>query len=185
MDALQKTSLEYTTVINGFFLDYYVQPYIKSYLSPLTLAIDIANKAAAIPGSGNIPVVFTHTFDIAKFVVALLSQSTWEKESYIIGDKVTLNEFLAISEEARETKFDTTYDSLETLKSFQVTELPAHPAIYPFFPKQMLQSMFAVFGVLFEGGFFDLKPEKTLNDQFPEIKPRSVRELVNEAWKGK
>jgi hypothetical protein len=185
VNALQNTSLEYTTVINGFFLDYYVQPYIKSYLSPLTLAIDIANKAAAIPGSGNIPVVFTHTFDISKFVVALLSQSSWEDESYIIGDKITLNEFLAIAEEARGTKFDVTYDSLETLKSFQITELPAHPPIYPFFPKERLQSMFAVFGILFEGGFFDLKPEKTLNDQFPAIKPRSVKDLVNEAWREK
>ncbi|KAH6612514.1 hypothetical protein C7974DRAFT_476374 [Boeremia exigua] len=185
LDALEKTSLEYTAVINGFFLDYYVEPYVKSYLSGMTLAIDIANKAAAIPGSGEVPVVFTYSFDIGKFVAALLSQSSWQKESYIIGDKVTLNEFLAIAEEARGTKFSTTYDSLDTLKSFQVTELPGHPPVYPYFPKQMLQGMCAVFGILFEQGFFDFNPANSLNNQFPDIKPRSVKDLVNEAWKGR
>lgn len=185
IDALEKTSLEYTAVVNGFFVDYYVQPHVKSYLSGLTLAIDIPNKTAAIPGSGNTPVVFTHTFDVAKFVDPLLRQSSWDKESYIIGDKVTMNELLAIAEEARGTKFTTTYDSLDKLKTHQVTELPAHLAVYPFFPKQMLQAMCAVFGILFEQGFLDLKPMKTLNDQFPEVKTRSVRELINEAWKGR
>ncbi|OWY48760.1 NAD(P)-binding protein [Alternaria alternata] len=185
LDALEKTSLQYTCVINGFFLDYYVEPYVKSYLTGLTLAIDIANKAAAIPGSGNVPVVFTYSFDIGRFVAALLGQTSWEKESYIIGDKITLNEFLAIAEEARGTKFETTYDSLEKLRSYQVTELPAHPPMYPYFPKQMLQGMCAVFGILFEEGFFDLKPENSLNDQFPEITTRKIRDLVSEAWRGR
>lgn len=185
LNALEKTSVEYTAVINGFFLDYYVEPHVKSYLTGLTLAIDIANKTAAIPGSGKVSVVFTYSFDIGKFVAALLGQSTWEKESYVIGDKVTLNEFLAIAEEARGSKFTTTYDSLEKLKSYQVTELPAHPPMYPYFPKQMLQGMCAVFGILFDEGFFDLKPQKSLNDQFPEIKTKKIRDLVNEAWKGK
>lgn len=185
LNALDTTSLEYTAVINGFFLDYYVVPHVKSYLSGLTLAIDIANKTAAIPGSGDVPVVFTYSFDIGRFVAALLSQSSWEKESYIVGDKVTLNEFLAIAEEARGSKFETTYDSVDLLRSFQVTELPAHPAMYPYFPKQMLQGMCAVFGTLFEQGFFDLKPEKSLNSQFPDIKTRKVKDLVAEAWQGK
>jgi hypothetical protein len=57
--------------------------------------------------------------------------------------------------------------------------------MYPYFPKQMLQGMCAVFGILFEEGFFDFKPEKSLNDQFPEITTRKIRDLVSEAWRGK
>lgn len=185
LNALEDTSLEYTSVVNGLFLDYYVVPHVKSYLPPLALAIDIANKTAAIPGSGDVPVVFTYSFDVGNFVAALLAQSSWQKESYIIGDKVTLNELLAIAEEARGSKFETTHDSMDKLRSFQVTELPAHPPMYPFFPKQMLQGMSAVFGILFEEGFFDLKSEQSLNEQFPGIKTRKVRELIEEAWKGK
>jgi len=187
LNALEATSLEYTAVINGFFLDYYVIPHVKSHLPGFTLAIDVANKTAAIPGSGDVPVVFTHSFDLGRFVAALLlaQPSSWDKESYIIGDKLTLNEFLAIAEEVRGCKFETTYDSLDTLRSGQVTELPAHPPMYPYFPKQMLQGMCAVFGLLFEQGFLDLEPERSLNSQFPEIKTRKVRELVEEAWRGK
>jgi hypothetical protein len=84
----------------------------------LTLAIDIANKTAAIPGSGDVPVIFTYSFDIGNFVTTLLSLSTWEKELYSISDKFTLNEFLAIAEEVRGTKFNTTYDLLDSLMSF-------------------------------------------------------------------
>lgn len=182
---LEVSSLEYTAIINGYFLDYWVIPHVKSYLGGLTVAIDIANKAAAIPGSGNVPVTFTYSFDIGNFVAALLSQSKWEKESYIIGDKVTWNEFLAIAEEARGEKFNTTYDSLEDLKASKITELPDHLNSYPYFPKPMLQGMCSIFGILFEGGFFDFKPERSLNEQFPEIETMTVRELVNEAWKGR
>jgi hypothetical protein len=101
--------------------------------------------------------------------------------SYIIGDKLTMNEVLAIAEEATGSKFETTYDSLETLKSGQVTELPAHADMY--FPKPMLQGMLAGFALLFEQGHFDFKPEKSLNSQFPEIETRKVRDLVEEAWR--
>lgn len=186
LDTLARTSLEYTSVINGFFMDYFLAPHVKTYLANAVPAIDIAYKKAAIPGSGNVPVVFTHSFDIARFVVALLhSSEPWEKESYIIGDKLTLNQVLAIAEEARGEKFDVTYDSMEVLKQGKVTELPSHKAVYPYFPKEHLQGMLASFGVLFEERFFDVRCEKSLNGKFPKVKARGVRELVGEAWGGR
>ena len=148
----------------------------------MSLVVDLANNLAAIPGSGDVPVVFTHTFDIGTFVAALLTQEKWEKESYIIGDKVTLNEFVRIAEDVKKTKFTIEHDSIDKLKGGQVTELPSHPSFYPFFPKQMLQGMFAAFGIMFENGVFDLKPSRTLNDDFPDIKPRTVKEVISEAY---
>ncbi|KAF2689455.1 NAD(P)-binding protein [Lentithecium fluviatile CBS 122367] len=187
LQALEMTSLEYTCVTNGFFLDYWVVPHVKSYLGGVTLAIDMANKTAAIPGSGNVPVVFTYSFDIGNLVASLLTlpEGKWDKESYIIGDKVTMNEFLAIAEEARGGKFDTKYDSMEMLKEGRITELPGQKEVYPFFPKEMMQGFLAAFGVMFEQGVFDFKPERSLNQRFPEVRMRGVRELVMEAWKGK
>ena len=184
IDALEGTSLEYTSVLNGYFLDYFVVPKVKSYMPPMALVLDIANDFAAIPGSGDVPIVFTHTFDIARFVAALVKQSKWEKESYIIGDRVTWNEFLRLAEEAKGTKFTVVHDSLEKLRTGQITELPSHPSLYPFFPKQMLQGFFAAFGIMAEQGEADLHPSHSLNDEFPDIKPRTVKELVLEAWKG-
>jgi hypothetical protein len=181
--ALEATPLEYTSVLHGYFLDYFVAPKVKSYIAPMPPVLDIANNFAAIPGSGDVPVVFTHTFDIARFVAAHVKQPKWEKESYIIGDKVTWNEALRLAEEAKGTKFTVVHDSLEKLRTGQITELPCHPSLYPFFPKEMLQGLFAAFGIMFEEGLFDLRPSHSLNDEFPDIKPRTVMELVLEAWK--
>jgi uncharacterized protein YbjT (DUF2867 family) len=182
VQALEATSLEYTTVINGYFLDYFV-PKVKSYMPPMAFVLDIANNFAAIPGSGDVPVVLTHTFDIARFVAALVAQPKWEKESYIVGDRVTWNEFVRLAEEAKGTKFTVVHDSLEKLRAGQITELPSHPSLYPFFPKPMLQGFFAAFGIGSEEGEFDLRPAHSLNDDFPDIKPRTVKELLSEAWK--
>ncbi|KAF4483508.1 Isoflavone reductase like P3 [Fusarium agapanthi] len=138
------SSLEYTGVYNGYFADYWVLPKVKSYQSPVVLVVDIANNFAAIPGSGDELVTFTHTFD---------SQPLSRCSLY--------------AEEAKGVKFTVKHDSIEDLKAGKITELPSHPHMYPFFPKPMLQGFFAAFGRMFVEGAFDLKPERTLNEQFP------------------
>ncbi|KAM5370517.1 hypothetical protein ACJA88_010098 [Fusarium oxysporum] len=181
--ALEATStLEYTAVYNGYFADYWVLPKVKSYQSPLALVVDIANDFAAIPGSGNELVTFTHTFDVARFVAVLVGAPKWDKESYIIGDKVSWNQFVQYAEEAKGVKFTVKHDSIEDLKAGKITELPSHPHMYPFFPKPMLQGFFAAFGRMFVEGAFDLKPERTLNQEFPEVKARKIKDLLFEAW---
>ncbi len=85
----------------GFFLDYYGMPGVKSHMAPSTMVIDMANNAAAIPGAGNTPVVFTHTIDVAKFVVASLDLKKWDPETYVKGDRLTLNEFVRLAERAK------------------------------------------------------------------------------------
>ncbi|KAH7231555.1 hypothetical protein B0J15DRAFT_574934 [Fusarium solani] len=183
ISELEGTNLEWTIVCNGFFLDYWGMPKVKSYLSPMTLFIDAAFKEAAIPGSGNTPVVFTYSHDVAKFTAALLTLDKWEKESYVIGTKLSLNEFLQLAEEVRGTEFKKTHDSLELLKEGKITELPGHRYAYEHFPKEALQGMLATFGILFDEGQFDFKPERSLNDIFPEIKPVSAKEMLEIGWK--
>ncbi|KAI7767007.1 hypothetical protein LZL87_013345 [Fusarium oxysporum] len=181
--ALEATStLEYTAVYNGYFADYWVLPKVKSYQSPLALVVDIANDFAAIPGSGNELVTFTHTFDVARFVAVLIGAPKWDKESYIIGDKVSWNQFVQYAEEAKGVKFTVKHESIEDLKAGKITELPSHPHMYPFFPKPMLQGFFTAFGRMFVEGAFDLKPERTLNQVFPEVKARKIKDLLFEAW---
>ncbi|KAH7147189.1 hypothetical protein B0J13DRAFT_584505 [Dactylonectria estremocensis] len=182
--ALEATStLEYTAVLNGYFADYWVAPKVKSYQDPLLLVVDIPNNFAAIPGSGNELVAFTHTFDVARFVAALVGAPKWEKESYIIGDKVSWNQFVQYAEEAKGTKFTVKTDSVEELKKGQITELPSNPHLYPFFPKEMLQGLFSAFGRIFAEGAFDFKPKHTLNKDFFEVQARKVKDLIFEAWK--
>ncbi|KAG7148145.1 Oxidoreductase BOA1 like protein [Verticillium longisporum] len=181
-EALDKTQLEWTVVANGFFLDYWGFPHVKTYLQPVTLVLDLAANRAAIPGSGNTPVVSTYTRDVAKFTAKLLTLDKWEPESYIIGDKVTWNEFVKTAEQVRGKPIEVSYDSIETLKSGKITELPSHQYAYPFFPKEALQGLFSTFGRWFEEGVFNFQPKKSLNDLFPEIKTTTVKEILEIQW---
>jgi nucleoside-diphosphate-sugar epimerase len=98
---LKKTDLEWTRIHNGYFLDYYGIPHIESHMMPVVFGVDMANKAAAIPGTGNDTVSFTYTKDLAKFVVAALDLPKWDESLFCYGDKATWNELLSIAEEMR------------------------------------------------------------------------------------
>lgn len=77
-------------------------PRVKTYFqNSFVLVVDMAHNAAAIPGSGDTPVVFTHTFDVARFVAALVGTAGWPERTNIIGDRKTWNEFVAIAEEVK------------------------------------------------------------------------------------
>lgn len=182
--ALEKTNLEHTSWLIGYFADYYIAPHLPSHMTILRVVIDMANNAAAIPGSGDVPVAFTYTVDLAKFVSASLSLPKWQPETYLVGDKLTWNQLLAVAEAAKGTKFSVTYDSVDSLKEGKVSELPSHAAMYGFLPKEQLQGILATFGLMFEGGLFDLKGP-SIAQEFPDIKLRSMKELLTEAWEGK
>lgn len=178
LEALKKTDLEYTTVITGFFTDYYV-PSIPSNMGPLTMILDIPNNKAAIPGSGDVPVSFTHTADVGRFAASLLGLSAWPEESYIIGETLTLKEFVAVVEEAKGEKFDVVYDPVEKLEKGEVTELPGHRDLYAYMPREMLQGFSAAVGLMFEKGYFDYSHAMRLTN----VEAQTVRQLVAQSWK--
>ncbi|KAL6872128.1 NAD(P)-binding protein [Trichoderma novae-zelandiae] len=180
---LRKTSLEWTRVANGYFMDYYGYPHVKTYLQPLFFVVDVPNKAAGIPGTGNEVLAFTYTQDVAKFTVASLSLPKWEEVTYIYGEKSTFNKLLALAEEARGAKFDVKYDSVEKLSKGEITELPSHPEVYAVFPKPLMQAFFTLFSLWIIEGRLNLPEEKSLNAKFPEIKTTKLSEIVS-AWKG-
>jgi hypothetical protein len=99
--AKQAKNLNVSIVANGYFLDYWVYPGIPSYMTQLQLYIDPANNFAAIPGSGDVPITFTHTSDVGKFVAASLDLEEWPPILGIVGDRVTWKEFVRIAEEAK------------------------------------------------------------------------------------
>ncbi|RKK76739.1 hypothetical protein BFJ69_g6688 [Fusarium oxysporum] len=100
--VLSQTKLEYTIVFNGHFSDYYGYPKVKTYLKHADFLVDIANKAAAVPGSGEDRVAFTYSFDVARFVDDLVNtEEKCPKHSVIIGEKITVNGMVAIAEGAR------------------------------------------------------------------------------------
>ncbi|KAF4962146.1 hypothetical protein FSARC_9763 [Fusarium sarcochroum] len=181
-EELRKTSLEWTSIHNGFFLDFWGSSNVKSYLPRAATFIDTPHRTAAIPGSGDVPVTFTYSRDVARFVAAFLEVNKWERATFIIGDKVTWNQLLKIVEEATGDKFSVTYDSVEKLEKGEVTELPGHVPAYARVPKTILQKTLAAYGLWSVKGAFDLDARKTLNDAFPDIKPISVKDFMEESW---
>ncbi|KAF4829482.1 Oxidoreductase BOA1 [Colletotrichum tropicale] len=100
-DELSKSDLEHTVLYPGFLLDYYTGPSIKSYMSPLVVVIDMGHNVAVIPGSGNVPVVFTYSLDIGRYVDAALDLKGWDPSYTIIGNKITLNDFVQAAQDAK------------------------------------------------------------------------------------
>ncbi|KAF4460371.1 NAD(P)-binding [Fusarium albosuccineum] len=182
--ALDSTSLEYTAFVIGIFTDYYVAPHVKTNFGPQAIYVDAAHGKAAIPGSGKVPNQFVYSLDVAKFVVASLALPKWDKRSYIIGDRVTWNDFVAILEAAKGVKFDVTYDSVSSLAAGEITELPGHEELYKVVPKEQVRALLGLQGIIYEQGGFDYNPERSINDLFPSITPKSVRELAEGAWGG-
>lgn len=159
------------------------------------------------------PVTFTYTFDVARYVVAALDLAAWPEESCVAGDTLTWNEFLALAEEARGElhfpkerellplartdtdarvcvhawiggKFDVVYDDVEKLRRSEITELPGHAASYAFFPKPAFQWFMAIFERFTVDERISRVPPK-LNARFPEIRPLTVRAMLEQCWRGK
>ncbi|KAF4341686.1 hypothetical protein FBEOM_4359 [Fusarium beomiforme] len=174
---LRTTSLEWTRFNNGFFLDYYGPPSFKSYMNRVAWAIDIANKKAGIPGTGNEPMTFTYTFDVAKFVVAALDMPKWDELMYCYGEKTTWNQFLKQAEEARGCKFDVSYDPLEKLQKGEVTSLPFNEGTADF-PRNVLEGLMSFWGLYVLEGKYDMPTDKALNKIFPDIQPLKVKDVL-------
>ncbi|KAJ8111668.1 hypothetical protein OPT61_g5792 [Boeremia exigua] len=184
LEVLRQTNLEWTQFHNGLFLDYYGMPHVQSYLSPLAIFVDIAHRSAAIPGStGDELISFTYTKDLAKFVVAALTLDKWDEAYHVYSDASSIKQIVKLAEEATGQSFTVTYDSVEKLRRGEVTELPSHPGIYPYVPKEILAALLSKFGLWAASGIMHYQLQGSLNERFPEIETTSVKEIVG-AWKG-
>jgi hypothetical protein len=101
IDALEKTNLEYTRVVNGWFLDYYGMPHWETSLHPWINILNMEERWAVIPGDGTATATFITTQDLGRFVGRLMDVPVWETESTITGNEMTFNDLLALAEEFR------------------------------------------------------------------------------------
>ncbi|KAF2640795.1 NAD(P)-binding protein [Massarina eburnea CBS 473.64] len=183
--ALRKTSLEWTQIYNGFYIDYYGMPHVDTYLSPFVFAIDIPNKMAALPGpTGDEIASFTYTKDLGKFVVKALTLDKWEEALWCFSENASFKDLVKIAEEVTGSKFNVTHDDVAKMKRGEVTELPSHLELYPYIPKPMLQGILAGFGLWSVNGLHYVPREGSLNAKFPDITTTPIKEVLD-AWKGK
>ncbi|OJJ31616.1 hypothetical protein ASPWEDRAFT_72512 [Aspergillus wentii DTO 134E9] len=179
--ALKKSSLQYTRVVPGFFMDYWGMPNVRTNIDPLTFGINIAKGQAAIPGDGNDVISMTYTYDMAKVLVRALDLEEWPEFSVIVGQDVTYNQLLRWAEEIRGKKFQVVYDSADKINQNQVTVPPMPDGIG--YSEEEIQEMTALVSRLTVAGAFKLPVENRLNARFPGINLVSVKEFLTNAWK--
>jgi hypothetical protein len=157
-----------------------------THLITFPICVDVAQNFAGLPASGNASVTFTYSYDIGKYVTALLGLDKWEQDYRISGEVKTWNEVIEIAEKAKGVKFDVAYDPIEKLEQGQITELPGHKKTYAMFggeeiAKPMVQGIYARFELWMEEGLFVYKEGPSLNKIFPEIKPLGLVEAWEKA----
>ncbi|KAF2819351.1 nmrA-like family protein [Ophiobolus disseminans] len=180
-DALQKSHLQFTRIILGWTLDHYGIPGVPSNMKPFSYAIDFNKRRAAIPGDGTAPVAFLHSRDLAKYIAAMLEQDNWSIFSPFAGDRMSWGELLSLAEEVTGTKWEVTYDSVEKLESGEGTVLE-QPEGAMQLPAEALRHLWSEFGVMAVRELMDVTKEGLRNDEFPDITPMTVREVVEAAW---
>lgn len=87
-------------------------------LRPFNYIVDIPAGIADIPGDGKMPVSFTSTQDVGRFVAASLDLEHWEPVSGMAGDKKTYDEVVEIAERVTggKKKILRRYTSIEELR---------------------------------------------------------------------
>lgn len=101
IDALEKTDLEYTRIVNGWFLDYYGMPHWKTSLHPWINILNMEQKWAVIPSDGAARATFITTQDLGRFLGRLMDAPAWDKESAIVGNEMQFNDLLDLAEKIR------------------------------------------------------------------------------------
>ncbi|KAF7551733.1 hypothetical protein G7Z17_g4793 [Cylindrodendrum hubeiense] len=174
IESLEKTGLEYTRVVNGWFLDYYGMPYWKSHLHPWINVMNMEKKWAVIPGDGSAKATFITTQDMSKFVARLMDLGQWSKVSFIASETLSFNQLLDMAEKTRGSKFQVAYDSLEKLSSGKIS-------FFSEFPPIDLDGAEAFFAMIhYQAGLerYLIENVESLTEKFPEIQMTSAAEVM-------
>jgi nucleoside-diphosphate-sugar epimerase len=180
--AVEKTKLEYTRIVNGWFLDYYGMPHWPTHLHPWNSIVNVAEKWAVIPSDGSGEATFITTRDLAKFISGLLHLSDWDDVTCIAGDTISFNALLELAQEVRGCKFEVAHDSLESLKSGKISfsdRFPPTGISDPVEHERFLATLHYEAGT----GKFKVPSMQRLNERLPEINITTVRQLLESSWK--
>lgn len=75
-------------------------------MGPIGIHIDMHSRTAAIPGDGDTRMMFSYSYDIARFVEAALDLPKWEEEMYCYSDLSTYNKVVELAEKNTGEKYE-------------------------------------------------------------------------------
>ncbi|KAF4472946.1 hypothetical protein FALBO_161 [Fusarium albosuccineum] len=193
---LEKTSLEFSHIYAGMFMDYYVIPKFTTTIRPLCFFVDPVNNAAVLADDGEAKMSMTLTEDIARYTVLALELDKWPKVMTTAPSTISLNELVALFEKHTGHKFQVQYQPVSKLLEHDSIPLPENSAIYERSPErfpngpQQLQSVIADLeaSVALESYDFDrLEGHLDLVKAFEgkTSPPRRIEDLVKKRWGAK
>ncbi|KAM3501689.1 hypothetical protein MY10362_005361 [Beauveria mimosiformis] len=192
--ALEKTSsLEYTYIYPGMFMDYFGMPNVSTHLRELCLFVDATNGVALLPGDGETKMAASYTKDVARYTALALELDKWPLVMTTASSALTLNELVGMVSERLGRDLDVEYQSVSALqKSVDGRILPRNVAIAEHFPGgvKQLSALLAELGASVALGAYDfskLKGELNLVDYFSDktTPPVTIEKLLDAAWGGK
>ncbi|CAG9990306.1 unnamed protein product [Clonostachys byssicola] len=116
-------------------------------------------------------------------VTAALEMPECPRENRVVGETLTVNHLVDLAEDAARKRFDVKYHSLETLKEFQIPELPGHENGYKEYPREVLFVFLSILHRWMAEGLASISTEGSLNEKSPDIKPLTAQELMGKHWK--
>lgn len=188
------TTLEYTYIYPGMFMDYFGMPHIKTCLRPLCFFIDPEKGQAVLPDDGEAKMSMTLTTDTARYIALALELETWPRIMTTAASTVSLNELVRLVEKNTNRKLEVRYQPVERLLQHDVIDLPTNLDIARLFPERFPKGMEQLRGLIadLEAGvalgafdFSQLSGHLDLVKTFEgKVKPpTSIEELMEDAWK--
>ncbi|KAM0548764.1 hypothetical protein ACHAPJ_009760 [Fusarium lateritium] len=172
-EKLRESGLQWSRFANGFFMDYYGRPHVKTHLPDAKWIVDVEGCSAVVPGTGEELITFTYTYDVARAIVLLLDLPEWPEYCFIGGDDITANQMIKIAEHARGKKFEVKYEPLEEVhKQWEASWADGEPDA---------TSLVLAVNLMAATGQMKI-PDQRLNDRLPGYRPMKFEELVSNAW---
>ncbi|PHH67409.1 hypothetical protein CDD81_18 [Ophiocordyceps australis] len=186
---LEQSSLEFTYIYTGMFMDYFGMPHVASPLAPMCVLVDGTHGIASIPGSGKTPMAASYTHDVAKYIVLALDLDAWPQQMTTATSSITPNDLVKLYEQALSHELQVTHSSVQEFIQQTHVVLPGCQEVGKTFPGG-LENLLKVTSTLeasIELGAYDfgrlgdhLDLAKHFEAQVPS--PMTIEKLVDMAW---
>ncbi|KAI3579664.1 NmrA-like family protein [Fusarium oxysporum f. sp. albedinis] len=189
---LEKSSLEFTYIYPGMFMDYFGMPHVSTHLRELYIVIDPTNGVAYVPGDGEAKLAMSYAMDVVKYTALALDLEKWPRVMTTASCAMTLNQIVALTEKNLGRKLKLTYQQIPALLKHDSKTLPGNIVVTDKFPGGLEKIMALTADLEASIGLgaydFDKLPEHlNLVDHFvgKTEPPKKIEDVLEMAWKGR
>ncbi|KAK4447372.1 hypothetical protein QBC34DRAFT_450282 [Podospora aff. communis PSN243] len=191
------TTLEYTYIYTGMFMDYFGMPKVPSTLRPLAFFIDPAHRKAVLPW-GTLPKMsMTFSTDAARYIAYAIELKQWPRIMTTATGSINVRDILRQVEQNRDLPFQAVivmdYRNPQVLGDETARDLPTNVQIARDYPErfpggmQQVRELIANLELSVALGAYDfdhLDGHLDLAKLFKDIGPpaKRIEDVIKDAW---